>query len=212
MDIGVDDNADWHDTRVPHAPGRRISRCAPALAPRGKLWLDGARLGAALTSERTMMQVHTRLLAAIGTIVVASTLSTGAQYKLTVSQDRLNNAHERAPELAVDERRLRLDAVLEAHADQPRQRQEPADGLGAWRSGGCRTSGRTARRTKSIRSSTTASCTRPTAGARSTRSTHATRTRASSSGLPIAAVRHEGNCPAHARHRPLGGPGRRQPA
>ena len=38
---------------------------------------------------------------------------------------------ERAAELADDERRLRVHAVLEAHADQPRQRQEPADGLGA---------------------------------------------------------------------------------
>ncbi len=38
---------------------------------------------------------------------------------------------ERAAELADDERRLRLDALLQAHPDQPRQRQEPPHGLGA---------------------------------------------------------------------------------
>ena len=38
---------------------------------------------------------------------------------------------ERAAELADDERRLRLDALFQADPDQSRQRQEPADGLGA---------------------------------------------------------------------------------
>ena len=38
---------------------------------------------------------------------------------------------QRAPELAADERRLRVDALLEAHPDQSRQREKPADGVGA---------------------------------------------------------------------------------
>ena len=50
---------------------------------------------------------------------------------------------ERAAELAADERRLRLDALFQAHADQPRQRQEPADGVGA---GARRHAGRRAER------------------------------------------------------------------
>ena len=52
---------------------------------------------------------------------------------------------ERAAELADDERRLRLDALFQADADQPRQRQEPADGLGA---GARRHAGRRAERSR----------------------------------------------------------------
>ncbi len=184
MDIVVDDSDDW---KIPEFRrlGRRISPGARPLLHGGNCGLMVPRSAPCRPLERTMMQVHTRLLAAVASLVTVSALVMAADYKLTVSQDRLNQRDERAAELAADERRLRLDPLLEALADQPRQREEPADGLGA---GARRHAGRRAERSRErgqSRSSTTASCTRPTAGARSTRSTPATRIRASSCGSPM---------------------------
>src|SRR5260370_559493 len=73
--------------------------------------------------------------------------------------------------------------------------------LGRSRSAACRTSDRTARRTRSIRLSTTATCTPPTAEARSTRSTRAIPTRASSSGsaIPASGTRALFRAPAASR-------------
>ena len=100
---------------------------------------------------------------------------------------------ERASELADDERRLRLDALFEAHADQPRQREGPADGMGA-RAG--RHAGRRAEwpgeRGEPARS-TTGSCTPPTAGARSTRSTRAAQQGRVRRGSTDPGVQHKGN-------------------
>ena len=52
---------------------------------------------------------------------------------------------QRAAELAADERRLRLATLFEAHADQSRQRERPAHGVGA---GARRHAGRRAERSR----------------------------------------------------------------
>ena len=99
----------------------------------------------------------------------------------------VDQRRERAAELAPDERGLRLPALFQAHADRSRQRAGPAARVGAGARGACRTPARTVPRTSSIRSSTTASCTRATAGAPSTRSTRGAPTAASSCGSPTRA-------------------------
>ena len=81
-------------------------------------------------------------LAAASLLALAGALP-AAEYKMTVNRDRLINAQNEPQNWLHDERRLRLDALLEAHADQPRQRQEPAHGLGA---GARRHAGRRAER------------------------------------------------------------------
>ena len=118
---------------------------------------------------------------------------------------------ERAAELADDERRLRLDALLEAHADQPRQRQEPADGLGA---GARRHAGRRAERSGERGQSAH----RQRLHVHDRRLGHDLQDRRAQSRPGRVRLgrrsRREarGQRAAHARHRAVGRPGDRQPS
>ena len=128
-------------------------------------------------------------------VVALAVATVSGQYSMTVSQDRLRNAQNEPQNWLMMNGDYCVHALFEAHADQPRQRQKPAAGLGAWRSAACRMSDRTVRRASSIRSSTTASCTRATAGARSTRSTPASPNKGEFVWVTDPGVKHQGNVP-----------------
>ena len=87
-----------------------------------------------------------RLKTALLTALVAATALDGHHVRPVFAdgqQGPPDQRAERAAELAADERRLRLAALLQADADQPREREGPADGVG---DGARRDAGRRAER------------------------------------------------------------------
>ena len=90
------------------------------------------------------MTLSARKLWRIGVCAVlpiALAVATFAQYTITVNNERLINAQNEPQNWLMMNGDYGVNPVLEALPDQPRQRQEPPDGLGpgARRHAGCRT-------------------------------------------------------------------------
>ncbi len=95
---------------------------------------------------------HIRKLSSMSAVVLASASAAAitasavaAEYKMTVNEDRLINAQNEPQNWLMMNGDYGVDALFEADADQSRQRQEPAHGLGA---GARRHAGRRAERSR----------------------------------------------------------------
>src|SRR4051794_28597214 len=128
--------------------------------------------------SRKFVTVACAAMAGVSITVLAASLA-AAQYKMTVNKERLLNAANEPQNWLMmngDYGSTRYSRLTQINRDNVKKmRLVWALALGA-----CRTSARTDRKARSIRSSIMGSCTPATAGARSTRSTRATRTRVSS--------------------------------
>ena len=118
-----------------------------------------------------------------------------ADYTMTVNRDRLVNAQNEPQNWLMMNGDYGSHALFQAHPDQPRQRQEPADGVGA---GARRHAGRRPERS----GERSQSADRQRLHVHDRRLGHdlqdrraQSQTRASSSGSPIPACKHEGNAP-----------------
>ena len=92
------------------------------------------------------MKPHLLLAARDLSAAALGVATVSGQCSMTVSQDRLVNAQNEPQNWLMMNGDYGSIALFEADADQPRHRQEPPAGLGAWRSAACRTSDRTVRR------------------------------------------------------------------
>ena len=109
-----------------------------------------------------------------------------AEYKMTVNRDRLINAQNEPQNWLMmngDYGSMRYSKLTQINRDTVKNLRM----VWALALGGMQDIGQNGPRTRSIRSSTTGSCTRPTGGERFTRSTRATTRRAHSCGWPTPA-------------------------
>jgi glucose dehydrogenase len=120
--------------------------------------------------------------AALASVIVVAAMATlTGQYSMTVNRDRLMNAQNEPQNWLM----MNGDYASTSYSKLTQISRENVKDLRmvwALALGGMQDVGQNGPKTKSIRSSTTDSCTRPMAGARCTRSTRERPTRASSSG------------------------------